>query len=282
MKRISSRDNPAWKALVQLAQSSRERRKQGRCVLEGAHTIRAYMERFGQPESLVVDAAAVGDPEHDALIAAMRPAAAVVADSRLFGELAQTATPTGMVAVARVPQPRSTTPGAFAVMLEDVQDPGNVGTILRSAAAAGVTHVVLTPGCAFAWSPKVLRAAQGAHFFVDIVENADLIAVAGAYAQGWADASASARRGTTATGSAGRIVAAVPRNAPSVFDTDLRGPTLFLVGNEGNGLSTAALATATARVRIPMPGGFESLNAATAAAVCLFEKVRQDEATRDS
>ena len=128
--------------------------------------------------------------------------------------------------------------------------------MLRSAAAAGVTHAFLSGGCAFAWSPKVLRAGQGAHFFLDIVEQADLAALA--------------------RGFDGKVVAARPRSRSSVFDADLSGPLMLIVGNEGAGLSDELAGCATMQVAIPMPGGFESLNAASAAAICLFEKVRKD------
>lgn len=257
MKHISSKENPAWKALVRLCHSGRERRKQNRCVLEGAHTIRAYIERYGSPEHLVVDARSLREnAENAALVAQVPGDTVIVAEPALFDELAQTAAPTRIVAVAAVPMPRSTTPAAFGLLLEDIQDPGNVGTILRVAAAAGVSHVLLTRGCAFGWSPKVIRAAQGAHFFLDIVENADLARVT--------------------TEFSGRIVAALPRADTSLFDADLRGPLLLLLGNEGAGLTEAAVSMSTLSVRIPMPGGFESLNAASAAAICVFEKVRQE------
>jgi TrmH family RNA methyltransferase len=258
VKRISSRDNPVWKSLSRLCLSGRERRKQGKCVLEGAHTIRAFIERFGNPELIIAEAdAATTDREIVALLRHADPSRIVIADARLFGELAQTATPTGMLAVASTPQPSRTKPGRFNILLEDIQDPGNVGTILRIAAAAGASHVFLTSRCAFAWSPKVLRASQGAHFYVDIVENADLLRLAPAFD--------------------GKVVAAVPRASRSLFDADLTGPVMLLVGNEGAGLSEAALEVATLRVAIPMPGGFESLNAASATAVIAFEKLRQDQ-----
>lgn len=256
MKRVSSRDNPAWKTLVRLCHSSRDRRKFGKCVLEGAHTILAYLDRFGSPELIIIDEGALAGFEIRDIIERAGERDVIVADTRLFNELAQTAAPTGVLAVIPVPQAGSPLPGAFNLLLEDVQDPGNVGTMLRTAAAAGVTHVFLSSGCAFAWSPKVLRAGQGAHFFLEIVEHADLPALARAFA--------------------GKAVAAVPRADASLFDADLRGPLMMMVGNEGAGLSPALIACATSRLAIPMPGGFESLNAASAAAICLFEKLRQE------
>ncbi|MEP6701413.1 MAG: RNA methyltransferase [Betaproteobacteria bacterium] len=256
MKHISSRDNAVWKSLVRLCHSGRERRKQSRCVIEGAHSIRAYVERFGAPELVVADRDRINDAEISALLDTVGGADVIVVDPRLFTDLAQTATPTGVLAVAPTPKPASTTPGYFSLVLEDVQDPGNVGSMMRIAAAAGASHVFLTSGCAFAWSPKVLRAGQGAHFYLDIIENADIAQLT--------------------TSFAGTIVGALPRASVSVFDADLRGALILLIGNEGAGLSEAALAAAKLQVAIPMPGGFESLNAAVATAVCVFEKLRQD------
>ena len=136
-----------------------------------------------------------------------------------------------------------------------MQDPGNVGTLLRSAAAAGVEHVLLSPTCAFAWSPKVLRAGQGAHFAVNIVEGVDLLAFVKSYA--------------------GTSVALCGEGGESLYALDLTGPLLFLVGNEGAGLSAEVEAAAGVRAAIPMPGRAESLNAGVAGSIALFEAVRQ-------
>jgi TrmH family RNA methyltransferase len=147
-------------------------------------------------------------------------------------------------------------------VLEDVQDPGNVGSMLRTAAAAGVREIVLSKTTAFAWSPKVLRAAQGAHFVLNIVEGADVVEFLRGYR--------------------GQSLALVPRladgsAAQSLYASDLKRPTAFLIGNEGAGLSLDVLQIATRRITIPMPGKVESLNAAACAAVALFEMARQRE-----
>jgi TrmH family RNA methyltransferase len=142
-----------------------------------------------------------------------------------------------------------------------VQDPGNVGTILRSAAAAGAGQVLLSKECAFAWSPKVLRAAQGAHFLATIAEDVDLPAwVARFRALG------------------GHAVATLARGGTALFDARLAPPLAVAIGNEGAGLSAALADLCDVRVTIPMAPGSESLNAAAAAAVVLFECVRQAEA----
>ena len=141
--------------------------------------------------------------------------------------------------------------------LEDLQDPGNVGTILRTAAAAGVQQVLLSRHSAFAWSPKALRAGQGAHFLTTIVEDVDLAPWAARFrAEG------------------GHVAAAVARGGRDLYAAPLPWPLAIAIGNEGTGLSAALTTHADVAVTIPMPGGMESLNAAAAAAVVLFEAVR--------
>jgi RNA methyltransferase, TrmH family len=174
----------------------------------------------------------------------------------LFRTLSTVDSPTGVIAFARTPEPREVPDDAALVLLLDgIQDPGNVGTLLRSAAAAGAGHAMLSPGCAFAWSPKVLRAAMGAHFALNVVERADLAGFAGRYR--------------------GQSVALAAKGEVSLYDLDLRRPTAFIAGNEGAGISPALERAASVRAGIPMPGRIDSLNAATAASIALFECVRQ-------
>ncbi len=262
MPRITSRDNPRLKEAVRLIASSRERRKAGRCVLEGEHLVAAYCQRIGMPESLIVADTAQERPEVQALLASVPAARTLVVVGAAWNELAQVPAAVGVLAVVPKPQPRVRSAADFCLLLEDVQDPGNVGSILRSAAAAGVEQVFLSPQCAFAWSPKVLRAAQGAHFHLEIYEDVDLATWALAYR--------------------GKVAAAVAAGGKPLYAVDLTGPIAIAIGNEGSGLSAAVLAASRVTATIPMPGGFESLNAAAAAAVCLFECVRQRTRVRSS
>ncbi len=262
MPRITSRDNPRLKEAVRLIASSRERRKAGRCVLEGEHLVAAYCQRIGMPESLIVADTAQERPEVQALLASVPAARILVVVGAAWNELAQVPAAVGVLAVVPKPQPRVRSAADFCLLLEDVQDPGNVGSILRSAAASGVEQVFLSPQCAFAWSPKVLRAAQGAHFHLEIYEDVDLATWARAYR--------------------GKVAAAIAAGGKPLYAVDLTGPIAIAIGNEGSGLSAAVLAASRVTASIPMPGGFESLNAAAAAAVCLFECVRQRTRVRSS
>ena len=262
MQRVTSRQNPRLREAIGLIASARDRRKAGRCVLEGEHLVAVYAERHGAPETLIVTDDALARPAVQTL-AKSYASRTLVVTAKLLSELAVLPGEVGVLAVVPTLRPKSAEPRDFCVLLDNIQDPGNMGSILRSAAAAGVAQAFLSKHCAFAWSPKVLRAGQGAHFCVDIHEDVDLPAWSTAYRE---------------TG--GEVVATVAAGGVSLYDAGLAGRVAIAVGNEGAGLHPALIAQATQRVTIPMPGGTESLNAAAAAAVCLFECVRQRQAPR--
>ncbi len=257
MQHVTSRQNPRLREAARLIASARERRKSGRCVLEGAHLVGVYARRHGAPETLLVTDEALARPEARSLAERFGPRTLIVS-AKLLSELAVLPADVGMLAVVPVVRPAPGAAAEFCLLLDDVQDPGNVGSMLRSAAAAGVGQAVLSRHCAFAWSPKVLRAGQGAHFHLAIHEDVDLAAWSRAYRE-----------------AGGEIVAAVAANGEDLYATPLAGRVAIAIGNEGAGLSPEVESVATRRVTIPMPGGTESLNAAAAAAVCLFEAVRQ-------
>lgn len=261
MTPIHSTSNPQFKALHKLVQSSRERKQAGLSVLDGAHLVAAYRDYVGIPERVVVSGAGLGNPEIQALLERMAGVEPIVLDDRLFQKLSSVVTPTGIIAVIETPRVALRPQEIEAcVMVEDLQDPGNLGSLLRSTAAAGMTDILLSKNSVHAWSPRVLRAAMGAHFLLRIHEGVDL---AGA-----------ARRFK------GRVIATSQQAQQSLFDTDLRGNVALVFGNEGAGVSSGLLTGTHAVVAIPMPGKAESLNVAAAAAVCLFERVRQLAETR--
>ncbi len=257
MLRITSRQNPRLRDTAQLLASARERRKSGRCVLEGEHLVAVYADRRGAPEVLVVAEPFLARPGVAELCRRFDDRTLVV-PAALFGAIAVLPAGVGVLAVVPTPRAPASDDGAFCVLLEDLQDPGNVGSILRSAAAAGVTHALLSRHCAFAWAPKVLRAGMGAHFHLEIHEDVELPAWAARYRA----------RG-------GQVVAAVRDGGADLYRVPLARPLALAFGNEGAGLTPALIAAAGTRVTIPMPGGMESLNAAAAAAVTLFECVRR-------
>jgi TrmH family RNA methyltransferase len=255
MKNIISRDNPTYKQLKKLTESARERRKAGRTLLDGVHLIEAYLAAGYAPDLLVVSESGLGHPECAVLLKKVPSFNIAVLPDLLFNEISPVETPVGLLAVVAIPEPAADGQPKFCVLLEDIQDPGNLGSMLRSAAAAGVEAAYLTLGCADAWSPKALRAGMGAHFVMRIEER-----VAGP---------------DKVAAFAGMSLATSLDAQMPLYSLDLTGPVMVLVGNEGAGLSAELQSVASHRVTIPMPGKVESLNAAAAAAVCFFERVRQ-------
>lgn len=259
IKSITSRDNPLYKELKHLAGSSQARRKAGRTLLEGIHLCQAYQQQVGAPQLCVASESSRADAEVAAILVhceANRTQTIVVPDA-LYDALSQLQNGIGVLFV--IATPARPLPGRLdgaAVLLDNLQDPGNLGSILRSAAAAGIGQVYCSPGTAFAWSPKVLRAGMGAHFLLEIHENVDL---------------------ATLVADAVVPVLATSSHVPTrVYDLDLREPVAWLFGHEGQGVDPALLAMATRQVTIPHLGAVESLNVAACAAVCFFEQVRQN------
>ncbi|MBI2309158.1 MAG: RNA methyltransferase [Rhodocyclales bacterium] len=256
MKAISSRDNPRFKRLRKWATHHRARRDDGVILLDGLHLIEALQAVHGEIVEVAVAAGAAGKPEIAAWLAGHPRLDVLSLADGLFAEIAATETPSGIVAVARAPVPSAAPANDIdCLLLDGVQDPGNVGTLLRTAAAAGIRQALLGPGCADPWAPKTLRAGQGAQFLLAIHEGCDLAAFLAGFA---------------GTGVVTRLDA-----ARSLYETSLDGPLAWVFGAEGQGVSAPVAKAAKLGVFIPMPGGTESLNVAAAAAVCLFEVVRR-------
>jgi RNA methyltransferase, TrmH family len=256
MKSISSADNAHYKAILKLAHSSRERRKAGMSVLDGDHLITAYLDHVGKPEQVAVSTTAVGIRRIQELLDALMPLKPLLLSDALFRQLSTVESPTGVMAVVSTPRPLIVPADlGTCFMIEDIQDPGNLGSILRSAAASGIKSVLLSMASVHAWSPRVLRAGMGAHFVLKIYEQAELPQIARTFG--------------------GTVIATAKQAKRQIFDVDLTGDVAIVLGNEGSGVSDALRALADEQVAIPMVPGIESLNVAAAAAVCAFERVRQ-------
>jgi TrmH family RNA methyltransferase len=249
---VTSRDNPLLVRLRKLAQDGGAYRRAGQIWIEGENLCAAWRARCGVPPQAVVSESGWQVP---ALQALARDVARVtlVSDS-LFAGFSTLESPGRIGFVIDLPPRSAVLPLAASVILDRVQDAGNVGSILRSAAAMGVTQVLALKGTAALWSSKVLRAGMGAHFglhLLEVLEEADLDSL---------------NLPWVATSSHGGIdlpLAALP------------APCAWVLGHEGQGVSDRLLARCTTRVRIPQPGGEESLNVAAAAAVCFYESLRR-------
>ena len=261
MTALRSRDNPRARRWHALARDARVRAREGRALLEGTHLLAACLAAGWRPTAVLVSESGETDEEIAALVrrAGLVP---VRLSDPLLRWIAEVPSPAGIVAEIEIPRGSADVSDAeHAVFLDAIQDAGNVGAILRSAAAFGADMAVLGPGCADPWSPKVLRAAMGAHFSMRILAVPDLVPALRAF------------RGRLACAEAGQ------GEAPASLD--LSGPLGWILGAEGAGVSAAAAACAQLRVRVPLAAGTESLNVAAAAAVLLYERWRQL-STRDA
>ena len=249
---ISARDNPLLVRVRKLARDPGAYRKAGLVWVEGEHLLLALAARGLAPSQTVVAESAWAMPATRTLVA-RSPRVAVVSDT-LFAGLSAMPSPSQVGMLWPVPAAAPLQPGLATVVLDRLQDAGNVGSVLRSAAAFGVRQVLALKGTAALWSPKVLRAGQGAHFGLLLHEGLELADLDG-----------------LAVPLVGTSLEAV-HEMPGV---KLPRPCAWVLGQEGQGLQPALLARCALALRIAQPGGEESLNVAAAAAVCFYESMRQ-------
>lgn len=249
---ITSRDNPLLQRLRKFKLDPTAYRKLGTVWIEGEHLCAAFLQHGGVPSQAVVSESGWAQPQLRA-VAGCAAAVAVLPDA-LMGSLSALESPAPLGFVVPWAGAPAIAPLEPSVVLDRLQDAGNVGTILRSAAAFGFRQVVAIKGTAALWSPKVLRAGMGAHFALRLIEGVDEAALAALELPLMATSSHAER---------------------TLHETLLPWPCAWLLGNEGQGVSAALLQRCTATLRIPQPGGEESLNVAAAAAVCCYESVRQ-------
>jgi len=253
VRHITSRSHALVKKLHRLANEAGAYRRLGEVWLEGDHLGRAWLARGGRVPMAVVGASAWLQPGPREL--ALQAQEVVVVDDALLGDISSLESPAslGMLVQPDLSE-AALLPGVNTVVLDRLQDPGNVGTILRSAAALGARQVVALKGCAALWSPKVLRSAMGAHFGLHLVEGLEVEALAGLQVP---------------------LVATSSHAEAELHHLVLPQPCAWVFGHEGQGVADALMARCSLTVRIPQPGGEESLNVASAASICLYESLRQ-------
>lgn len=247
MSVLRSRDNPRIKRWAKLARESRLRRSEGRALIEGPHLLEACLAQKVKPSAVLVSEAALAEPEIASLVgrSGLEP---VVMSASVFKALSDAESPQGVA--AEIPIPSLRREGSW-VFLEGVQDAGNVGAIVRSAAAFGAGAVILDRTCADPWSPKVLRAGMGGHFLLQVLQ---------------VDALES-----TLEGFPGRLLCTVAHGGEPLRRADVSGKIGWIFGNEARGVSPGVEQKCHLKVTIPLATGTESLNVAAAAAVCLYE-----------
>ena len=257
VKAISSRDNPLWVRLRKLNADPGAYRKLGVVWIEGEHLCSACAQR-GLAVALAVITESGWEVPALRQLASIATSVAVVPDA-LMATLSALESPSPIGFVRNWVGAAEVHADAPSVVLDRLQDAGNVGTILRSAAAFGFTQVLALKGTAALWSPKVLRAGMGAHFGLHLVEGLDESALAALTLPLLATSSHAVR---------------------ALHEVALPWPCAWVMGHEGQGVSEALMGRCTQSLRIPQPGGEESLNVAVALAVCCYESARQRAVTR--
>lgn len=253
-EQITSMSNSKVKNVIKCGKSAKERRKQGVFLIEG---LRMFAEL---PPSLHVETFTTQQfySQHKELFEGLT---FYIVSDPILNAMADTQTPQGVVSLVRQLQYQSEDLQGEGVplllALENLQDPGNLGTILRTAEGAGVTGLLLSKDTVDIYNPKVVRSTMGSIFRMPFLYVENLTDTVQSYQQkGYCSYSAHLQ-------------------GSSFYDENYRKPTIFCIGNEGNGLSKELTETTTAKIRIPMCGKVESLNAATAATVLMYEAMRQ-------
>jgi len=261
---IRSAGSERFKSLLALARSARERQTRQLALIEGEHLLQAWLDAGGKRLPEVVIPRRTSDRADLAIVCERAADRTLVLDDPLYDRLSQVEHGPGPLAV--IPIPHGAMPARLdhdAIYLDGIQDPGNAGTVIRSAAAFGVGQVLSSPSTVGLWSPKVVRAAMGAHFALRICEgvSAELLL---------------ARQGSAL------FTVAAPRSACSIDEADLKRPRIWIFGAEGQGVCAELLdAHQVMHLQIAQQPEVESLNVGVAASVCLYEQFRQRRASRD-
>ena len=254
MREIRSKDTKIWKRCEQLTMR-KYRDRSGLYLIEGENLLDEAIRNHVRIETVLV---------REDCQKALPPEAADKAfllDARLFDKLAQTVTSQGILAVVAKAEVRKEDfiglPGSNFIVLDRLQDPGNIGTILRTADAAGYRLAILMKGTADVYAPKVVRAATGSLFRMPVVSMA------------------STEELVEFTRAAGKKLTATCLDAQRCYyDEDLTHDIALVIGNEGSGVAPALIESSELRIKIPMQGNIESLNAAVAAGVLMYEAMR--------
>lgn len=257
--RVSSSNNDTVKFLRKLTSQQKFRRETQQTVAHGPHLIESYRNWIQEAEMFYVASSAIDNPEVTALVRILEShqIKGVELPDSLYESLSDVHARVGISLVIPVPAADTARPlEEDAILLEAVQDPGNLGTILRTARATGIHKVYLSADCTSAWGPKALRAGMGAQFGLTIYEQADLRSII-----------KQSRIPVYAT--------TLSPDSISLYDIPLHSEVAWLFGSEGRGVSVELQNLAHQRVHIPqVTSSVESLNIAAAAAVCLYERFR--------
>lgn len=253
---IQSSSNAQIKHLAKLIKQRHYRQANQQFVLEGIHLLQTFMEAGWQSERLYIPQHCLNTAEVQTILSLTDERKFIEVNNQIIRKISSLTEADQPTAIFSLREDPPIDLNKDVIALENIQNPGNVGTILRSAVATGINQVVLNKHCADIWSPKVLRAAMGAHAYIQFYEVDNIAAWCMAYPNN-----------TYAT--------LLNPAAKSLYDLSLIQPAAWIFGNEGNGISQETQNAVKEHVIIPMTGPTESLNVAMAASICLFEQQRQ-------
>ena len=256
MKKISSAQNPLVKKLVQLSKKQSFRNKQNLTIVEGVHLAGEWLKTYGSPD-ICVFLSSSKSIEVKQIVQKCKDlnTEIIELEAKIYSKISPVIEGVGVLFVVKIPENQGVDFCEDSIILDRVQDPGNLGTILRSAVGFGIKQIICSKGTVSAWSPKVLRAGMGAHFKLQIFENQDLNEVISKVET--------------------PIFATSLQAKKSIYDDNFTTKTAWIFGNEGAGVSLELLSKVKNQVIIPQTGEIESLNVAMAATVCLAEQARQ-------
>lgn len=252
IKEITSRQNPFVKQLYQLSRSNNQYQQTGEVWLEGEHLCRAYLEKSGVPQAIVCSKTSYHNAAFTHLIT--DASSLYILDDQLFKQISTLGSMGEIGYLINLPKSQTIQPQVNSIILDRLQDPGNVGSILRSAAAFGFKQVIALKGTSALWGIKTLRAGMGAHFSLCLFEQMDV---------------------SDLTHLDVPLLATSSHTSFKLHKTNLPSPCAWIFGHEGQGVSQTLLNQSQHTVCIEQPGGEESLNAAMAASICMYESIRQ-------
>lgn len=255
MLTIESKNNSLLKELKKLKEK-KHRTAKGQYIIEGLRFVEEAVKCDANIEYLIFTEEFY-EKEQNFVHGVSEDVKKIIMTKPLLEHLCSTETPQGVVAVVDMKN-NDLNEGNMVILVDKVQDPGNMGTIIRTAHAVGAAGIVMTKGTVDVYNDKVLRSTMGSIFHMPIIEDKDLSIVGDLKSQGY------------------KLVVSSLQGQKNFFEEDLTGKVIIAVGNEGNGVSDEVYEIADIKVKIPMPGNAESLNVAIATSVMMYEKVRQN------
>ena len=255
MKKIESKENNFFKNVKKLKEK-RTRKKENKYIIEGFRFVEEAIKSKAKIDSIIISESVLDKAlEYFDLLGDFE---CYVFSDNLFNQICSTENPQGVASIINMENEDLKINGDFFILVDRVQDPGNMGTIIRTSHAAGANGVILTKGTVDVYNDKTLRSTMGSIFKVPIIEDDNGEFLLSLKNNGF------------------RLVASSLEGKNNFFEEDLKGKIIIAVGNEGNGISEDVENDADALVKIPMPGNAESLNVSVAASIMIYEKIRQN------